>query len=81
MSCLNEKEFKTVENMDKYGGSFVQALAALFHHADCTNKQILINTFPRYWEHYSPDKWDDNLAAQAEQDFKEDSFTGDAYLK
>ena len=81
MSCLNEKEFKTVENMDKYGGSFVKALAALFHHADNQNKRLLITTFSTYWTEYSPDKWGRNLAEQADQDLKEGSFTGDAYLK
>lgn len=81
MSCLNEQEFKTVENMGKHGGSFVKALAVLFHHADNHNKRLLITTFPVYWAMYSPAKWDANLEEQASQDLKEDSFTGDAFLK
>ena len=80
MSCLNEQEFETVSNMEKYGGSFVKALANCFHHADCTNKAILIHTFHSYWEQYSPGKWDNNLAEQADQDLKEGQFSGDAYL-
>jgi len=81
MSCLNEHEFEVVNNMSKYGGSFVKALAECFHHADHNNKLILIKSFPHYWAEYSPDKWDNNLAEQADQDLKESQFTGDAYLK
>ena len=76
----NRKEFDTVENMNKYGGSFVKALAECFHHADCINKDKLIKAFPEYWKQYAPSKWDDNLAEQADQDLKESSFTGDARL-
>lgn len=65
MSCLNEQEFNTVENMSKYGGSFIKALAECFHHADVHNKRLLITTFPTYWEQYSPDKRNDNMEEQA----------------
>ena len=81
MSCLNEQEFETVENMSKYGGSFVKALAECFHHADCVNKVKLIKVFPGYWHQFNSSKWDNNLAEQADQDLKEGQFTGDAYLK
>lgn len=81
MSCLNEEEYEVISNMSKYGGSFVKALAECFHHADRNNKHILIKSFPAYWAAYQPSKWDNNMAEQADQDFKEDQFTGDAYLK
>jgi len=81
MSCLNEKEFEVVSNMSKYGGSFVKALAECFHHADRNNKEILIKSFPHYWSEYQASKWDSNLAEQADQDYKESQFTGDAYLQ
>ena len=80
MGCLNENEFETVSNMEKRGGSFVKALAVCFHHADKFNKLILIHAFPAYWAEYQPSKWDHNLAEQASQDLKEESFTGDATL-
>jgi len=82
MSCLNEDEFKVVSNMEKYGGSFVKALAEAFHHADRSNKEILIKSFPHYWVEYQPSKWDDTLAEQAKQDLVESKgeFTGDAHL-
>ena len=70
-----------VSNMEKYGGSFVKALAFCFHHADRINKEKLKQTFPEYWSQYGPGKWDNNMAAQAEQDYNESAFTGDAYLK
>lgn len=80
MGCINRQEFKTINNMKAYGGSFVQALAECFCYADCINKDKLIKAFPKYWYQYSSDKWDANLAEQADQDLKEDSFTGDAHL-
>ena len=81
MSCLNENEFEVVENMRQYGGNFVKALAECFHHADYINKDKLKKTFSNYWNEYSPSKLDNNLAEQADQDFKESQFTGDAYLQ
>ena len=49
---MTEEEVKTVENMEKYGGSFVKALAQCFWHADPINFVLLKNAFPRYWEEY-----------------------------
>ena len=50
---MNEQEFKVVENMEKYGGSFVQALAECFHRADPHNIKRLKSTFEDYWNEYS----------------------------
>lgn len=80
MGCLNEEEFKIVDNMAKHGGSFIKALAVCFHHADVHNKRLLITTFPTYWAMYKPSKWDNSTAEQADQDYKEGKFTGDAEL-
>jgi len=77
---LNEYEFEVVSKMSKYGGSFVKALAECFRHADHMNKEILIKSFPQLWAAYQPSKRDNNLAEQASQDLKEDTFTGDATL-
>jgi len=48
----NEKEYQTVEAMEKFGGSFVKALARAFHRADPINFIKLKNAFPEYWEEY-----------------------------
>jgi pyruvate/2-oxoacid:ferredoxin oxidoreductase beta subunit len=82
MSCLNEEEFVVVQEMSKRGGSFVKALAECFHHADHNNKLILKKAFPQIWSDYlSLTKWDNNLAEQADKDYKESKFSGDAYLQ
>lgn len=47
--------FRTVENMEAYGGSFVKQLAELARRADPTNLKKIQNTWPEYWEKYSRD--------------------------
>lgn len=49
---MTDQEFETVENMTKYGGSFVKALAECFRHADPNNFQILKSVFSEYWAQY-----------------------------
>lgn len=49
---MNEEDFKTVEAMGKYGGSFVKALAELCHRADSDNLQKIKNTWFEYWKQY-----------------------------
>lgn len=46
----------TLENMDKYGGSFVKQLAILYRYADHGNKAKLEATFREYFEKYA--NWD-----------------------
>ncbi len=50
------EDFKVVQAMTKYGGSFVKALAEAFHHADHHadhhNVIKLKYAFPEYWEQY-----------------------------
>lgn len=49
---MNEEEFKVVEAMEKFGGSFVKSLAQCFYRADRNNIDKLKNTFNEYWEQY-----------------------------
>lgn len=50
---LNNEELRVVGNMERYGGSFVKALAACFYRADPNNKEKLKIAFPEYWKQYS----------------------------
>ena len=47
-----EKDYKIIETMMTYGGSFVKGLAEAFLHADPINFEILKNAFPKYWKEY-----------------------------
>ena len=49
---MNEQDYKVIEMMEKYGGSFVQALAECFHRADSHNTARLKYSFPDYWSEY-----------------------------
>lgn len=49
---MESKDLKVVENMEKYGGSFVKALAVCFHKADHINFIKLKVTFSEYWDEY-----------------------------
>lgn len=49
---MTEREFEVVRKMEKYGGSFVKALADCFHLADPENFNKLKKTFSEYWEQY-----------------------------
>lgn len=49
---MNETELRIVESMEKYGGSFVKALANAMRHADHMNRAKIISTWPAYWSEY-----------------------------
>jgi len=49
---MNEQEFKIVDAMAMYGGSFVKALAQCFYLADNINFEKLKSTFSEYWLKY-----------------------------
>ena len=49
---LNENDYKVIEAMHKYGGSFVESLAQAFDHADINNYEKLKKAFPQYWKTY-----------------------------
>jgi hypothetical protein len=48
-----------LETMDRFGGSFVQALAVCYRRADDGNRRILRDAFAAYWTRYA------ELAAQS----------------
>jgi hypothetical protein len=48
---LDEK-IKMVENMERYGGGFVKALAMCFVKADCYNLERLYTAFPEIVDRY-----------------------------
>lgn len=47
-----DKEFDTLEKMEKYGGNFVKVLAKLYHAADRFNRVKLLETFGEYFTKY-----------------------------
>lgn len=47
-----EELYRTVEEMEKHGGGFVQSLANSWRHADPINKRKLVKAFPAYFTHY-----------------------------
>lgn len=50
---MNEDEIEVVSAMERYGGSFVKALANCFFLADRENIDRLKKAFPEYWERYA----------------------------
>lgn len=49
---LTDKDHEVIEAMERYGGSFVQALAVCFRRADANNLKKLKETFAEYWDQY-----------------------------
>jgi len=49
---------ETLDNMEKYGGSFVVQLSKLFRVADPNNKRKLFEAFIEYLEEYQPANWE-----------------------
>lgn len=54
--ALTDEDIKTLENMEKYGGSFVKILAQLAWRADRQNLGKIKDTWPEYWKTYRD--WD-----------------------
>lgn len=50
---MNDTDLDTIEAMEKYGGSFVVALAGAARRADANNLAKLKAAFPEYWDQYS----------------------------
>lgn len=50
---MTDYELRVVEAMQKYGGSFVKALAMAFYMADNKNFYKLKSAFPEYWKEYT----------------------------
>ncbi len=51
-SGMNDRDSWTCDAMQKYGGSFVQALAQLARRSDPANLQKIKITFSEYWDQY-----------------------------
>lgn len=49
---MNDRDCWTVDAMEKYGGSFIQALANLARRADPRNLQRIKDTWCGYWAEY-----------------------------
>jgi hypothetical protein len=49
---MSDQELKVIDAMERFGGSFVKALANCFRHADCHNFLKLKGTFWEYWNQY-----------------------------
>lgn len=49
---MNERDYWTLMAMDKFGGSFVIALANLARRADSTNLALIKSTWSEYWLDY-----------------------------
>lgn len=49
---MSDKDIDTVDAMEKYGGSFVCALAKAARAADHVNLAKIKKAFPEYWKHY-----------------------------
>lgn len=51
------KDMEMIANMERYGGSFVRALAECLNRADNYNYDRLKKAFPDYFDQYRADKW------------------------
>jgi len=60
---MNEQDYKVVNAMRKYGGSFVQSLAICAIRADANNLAKIKATWPDYWQEYT------NFAKREEIEF------------
>lgn len=49
---MKDEDLKVIEAMERYGGSFVVALAQAARRADSTNLERIKLAFPEYWQQY-----------------------------
>lgn len=49
--------YQVIDNMEKYGGSFVKALAECLRRADKFNRATLVDAFAKYMDEYLPERW------------------------
>lgn len=50
---MNDQELKVIESMERYGGSFVVALAEAARRADHINLAKIKSTWANYWQQYT----------------------------
>ena len=60
---MTELDYKVINAMSKYGGSFVQSLAICAMRADANNLAKIKATWPDYWQEYT------NFAKREEIEF------------
>lgn len=53
VAMMTDHDLDVIEQMEKYGGSFVAALAQAARRADSTNLAKIKEAFPEYWKQYS----------------------------
>jgi uncharacterized protein (DUF1330 family) len=60
LKIVRDSKYKNsiIENMHKYGGSFVKSLSECASRADKFNLTRLVVAFPNYFEEYAPEKWE-----------------------
>lgn len=52
MEYTEEQYYNIANNMEDYGGSFVNRLGVLLRYADPLNKKKLADAFPEYFKQY-----------------------------
>ena len=52
MNSMTEQDYKTIETMEKFGGSFVKTLAELCRRADSANFTKIKETWSDYFDKY-----------------------------
>jgi hypothetical protein len=52
-----DEKIEIIENMEKFGGSFVKALSQCILRADPSNLQKLEDAFGEYFEMYKKENW------------------------
>jgi hypothetical protein len=50
---MSDNDLDVIEAMEKYGGSFVAALAQAARRADADNLAKIKSTWPEYWQQYA----------------------------
>jgi len=58
LTNLSDLDHKILQNMERYGGSFVKTLALLTRQATYNNLTKLVDAFQEYYEAYLPEKWE-----------------------
>ena len=50
---MTDADMKVIDAMEKYGGSFVAALAKAARAADADNLALIKSTWSEYWQRYT----------------------------
>ncbi len=63
----SDSMYKTLELMDKFGGSFASSLANAYRCADVNNRRKIFFTWPELFEEYHPNGIFQSRTAQQEE--------------